>query len=78
MKKFLQEILSESIGPELLQNLGPVGKAVALVTGGAQKEGGAKGQGSGGQGGGCGSGGKGRRGGGSGGGRGCRGTCGNQ
>ena len=62
MKKLLKEILSESIGPELLQNLGSVGKAVALVTGGAQKEAGAKGQG----------------GGGGGGGKGCRGTCGNQ
>ena len=75
MKKFLKEILSESIGPELLQNFGSVGKAVALVTGGTQKEAGGKGQGSGGQGGGCGSGGKGRRGGG---GKGGRETCENQ
>ena len=53
MKKLLKEIMSESINSGLLQNLGSVGKAVGLVTGETQKEGGGKGQGSGGQGGGC-------------------------
>ena len=72
MKKLLKEIMSKSIGSGLLQNLGSVGKAVGLVTGGTPKQGGGKGQGSGG---GCGS--KGRRGSG-GGDKGGRGMCGNQ
>jgi hypothetical protein len=81
MKKLIKEILSESIGSGLLQNLGSVGDVVGLGSKETQKEGGAKGQGSGGQGddcgGGCGRGGKGRRGGG-GGGKGGRGMHGNQ